>query len=160
MDHVSVATRSRIMSRIPGKDTQPELLVRRYLHWCGLRYRLHVPTLPGKPDIVFSSRRLCVFIHGCFWHGCEKCADGQRRPLSNRGYWVPKIRSTKIRDRQHVARLRASGWKTIAIWECEVSDKRMLGRLLNAILKTPIVARRSEPVSIEALADQISKKSW
>ena len=134
MDRVSPLTRSEMMSRIRGKDTQPELRVRRYLHQSGLRYRLHVATLPGKPDLVFPSRRTCVFIHGCFWHGCEKCADGQRKPLSNRQYWLPKIRRNKRRDQKHLRDLRAIGWKVIAIWECEICDPHKLKRLRKTVL--------------------------
>ena len=133
MDRVPAHIRSRMMSRIHGKDTQPELLVRRYLHAAGYRYRLHVSSLPGKPDIVFPRRRVCVFVHGCFWHGCPKCADGRHNPQSNRGYWLRKIRRNKQRDRSQVRRLRAADWKVIIIWECEVADRRKLEHLRRAI---------------------------
>ena len=135
MDRVSVPTRSRMMSRIRGKDTQPELVVRRYLHAAGLRYRLHVSSLPGKPDLVFPRRKVCVFVHGCFWHSCPKCADGRHKPQSNRGYWLKKIRRNKQRDRAHVRRLCAAGWKVLIIWECEIADRRKLERLRRAIGK-------------------------
>ena len=133
MDRVSPITRSKIMSRIRGKDTLPELHVRRYLHRGGFRYRLHVGSLPGKPDLVFSSRRTCVFVHGCFWHGCPKCNDGQRKPLSNREYWLPKIRRNKKRDLLHLRRLQSDGWTVLVIWECEVSNPRNLKLLLRTI---------------------------
>jgi DNA mismatch endonuclease, patch repair protein len=135
MDRVSAKTRSRMMSRIRGKNTKPELLVRRYFHSAGLRYCLHVPSLPGKPDLVFVRRRTCVFVHGCFWHGCQKCADGRRKPKSNRAYWLPKIRRNKRRDRLHTLQLRADGWKVFTIWECEVADARILERLRKKILR-------------------------
>jgi|SRR5438067_5780175 len=137
MDRVSSLVRSKMMSRIRDKNTQPELRVRRYLHQSGLRYRLHVAKLPGKPDLVFPSRRTCLFIHGCFWHGCDKCKDG-RKPLSNRGYWLPKIRRNKWRDLQHVRSLRAAGWTVLAIWECEIHDIRKLEKLRTKILKPKI----------------------
>ncbi len=133
-DRFTTAERSKLMSRIRGKDTQPELLVRRYLHSAGLRYRLHVSELPGKPDLVFASRLTCVFVHGCFWHACPKCADGRRKPKSNRAYWLPKIRRNQIRDRQNIRLLRAAGWKVFVIWECEISGVRNLQRLRTHIL--------------------------
>lgn len=135
MDRVSAFTRSKMMSRIRGKNTQPEMIVRKFLHAAGGRYRLHVSALPGKPDIVFVSKRICVFVHGCFWHGCPKCADGRRKPKSNRTYWLPKIRRNKRRDQLHARRLRAAGWKVITIWECEVSNVRKLENLRSAIFK-------------------------
>jgi len=136
VDRVSASTRSRMMSRIRGKNTKPELCVRKYLHSAGCRYRLHVPSLPGKPDLVFVRRRMCVFVHGCFWHGCPKCADGRRKPLSNRDYWLPKIQRNKDRDQQHVRSLTKSGWKVFSIWECELSDVRNLERLLRRIMES------------------------
>jgi DNA mismatch endonuclease, patch repair protein len=135
MDRVPSQIRSQIMSRIRGKNTQPELLARRYLHAAGFRYRLHVSSLPGKPDIVFPRRRVCVFVHGCFWHGCPKCADGRRKPKSNRAYWLPKIRRNKQRDRSHVRKLRAAGWKVFIIWECEIANPRKLEQLRQSIAK-------------------------
>jgi DNA mismatch endonuclease, patch repair protein len=135
MDRVSPHTRSRMMSRIRGKDTQPELLVRRFLHAAGYRYRLHVSSLPGKPDLVFPRRKVCVFVHGCFWHGCQKCSDGRHKPQSNRAYWLKKIRRNKQRDRSHIRKLRAAGWKVLIIWECEIADRRKSEYLRRAIGK-------------------------
>ena len=132
-DFLTKAKRSEMMSRIRGKDTQPELLVRRYLHAAGYRYRLHVSSLPGKPDLVFPRRRVCVFVHGCFWHGCPKCADGRRKPQSNRAYWLEKIKRNKQRDRSHVRNLRAADWKVLIIWECETADRSKLELLRQAI---------------------------
>ena len=141
MDRVSPQVRSRMMSRIRSKDTEPELRVRKYLHAAGCRYRLHVSSLPGKPDIVFVIRRVCIFVHGCFWHGCRKCTDGTRKPLSNRSYWLPKIQRNKERDRLHTRKLRAAGWRVLVIWECETANPRNLDRLLLAILKDPILPK-------------------
>jgi DNA mismatch endonuclease, patch repair protein len=134
MDRVSSHTRSQMMSRIRSKHTTPELLVRKYLHAAGCRYRLHVSALPGKPDLVFVRGKTCVFVHGCFWHGCPKCSDGRRRPQSNRSYWLPKIRRNKQRDRVHVRKLRSAGWRVVAIWECEIPNRRKLNRLKKTIL--------------------------
>lgn len=122
-----------MMARISGKDTLPELLVRRYLHAAGLRYRIHAQELPGKPDVVFRPAKVCVFIHGCFWHGCAKCRDGQRKPRSNRSYWLPKIRRNKRRDQTHVLNLRGAGWAVFVIWECEIEKTANLERLVAAI---------------------------
>ena len=134
MDRVSEKIRSEMMSRIRGKDTQPELQVRKYLHAAGCRYRLHDSRLPGKPDLVFVSKRICLFVHGCFWHGCSKCADGLRKPKSNRAYWLPKIHRNNRRDQLNAHRLRSAGWKVLTIWECEVSNVRKLEQLRRAIL--------------------------
>ena len=133
-DIFTKAKRSELMSRIRGKDTQPELRVRKFLHAAGCRYRLHDSKLPGKPDIVFASSRTCVFVHGCFWHGCSKCSDGRRKPKSNRAYWLPKIRRNKRRDQLNVCRLRNAGWRVFTIWECQVSGIRNLDRLRRALL--------------------------
>jgi len=135
MDRVSSHTRSRMMSQIRGKDTQPELLVRRYLHAAGFRYWIHVASLPGKPDLVFTRRRVCIFVHGCFWHGCPKCTDGRHKPQSNRSYWLPKIRRNKQRDLSHIRKLRAAGWTVLIIWECEIANRQKLEQLRSGILK-------------------------
>jgi DNA mismatch endonuclease (patch repair protein) len=123
MDKISPQARSRNMSRIRSRDTSPELTVRRALHRSGLRFRLHRRDLPGKPDLVFPARRACVFIHGCFWHGCPKCVDGTRRVKSNEAYWGPKIASNRARDARHLAALREAGWTVLVVWECEVKDR-------------------------------------
>ncbi|MGA2747786.1 MAG: very short patch repair endonuclease [Verrucomicrobiota bacterium] len=137
-DVFTKAKRSEVMSRIRSTDTGPELCVRKYLYAAGCRYRLHYSKLPGKPDIVFVQRRICVFVHGCFWHGCTRCRDGLRKPKSRQSYWLPKIRRNKERDRQQISDLRAAGWEVLVIWECETSDVRKLERLLKTILKRRI----------------------
>ena len=129
MDRVTRAARSHNMARIRAKNTTPELTVRRYLHATGLRYRLHVPDLPGKPDLVFVRRRVCLFVNGCFWHGCPKCTDGRRTPKSNRAYWHRKISGNKQRDRLHKRRLRRDGWTVLVIWECETKKPQRLAQL-------------------------------
>jgi DNA mismatch endonuclease, patch repair protein len=133
MDTVSPERRSEIMRRIRGKNTGPELAVRRFLHRAGLRFRLHRAGLPGTPDIVFSASRVCVFVHGCFWHGCPKCGSGRRAVKSNAEYWAAKLAGNKARDRRNEAALKAAGWRVFAVWECETRDERMLSRLAKRI---------------------------
>src|SRR5262245_57356954 len=125
-DTLSQAARSENMRRIRGKNTRPEIAVRRALHAAGLRFRLHRRELPGCPDIVLPSRRICVFVHGCFWHGCSRCRSGRRRVASNVPYWSAKIARNKARDAQSVARLRKLGWKVLTIWECEARQPTKL----------------------------------
>src|SRR5690606_42005026 len=96
-DSLSPGERSRVMSRVRGKDTRPEMLVRRLLHGAGFRYRLHDGSLPGKPDLVFPRRRKVIFVHGCFWHRHEGCALA-RIPKSNRSFWLAKLDGNKARD--------------------------------------------------------------
>ena len=95
MDRLTSEHRSENMRRIRSTDTEPEVKVRRFLHSQGLRYRLHDRKLAGKPDLVFPALRACVFVHGCFWHGCRKCIDGTRRVRSRTGYWGPKIENNR-----------------------------------------------------------------
>jgi DNA mismatch endonuclease, patch repair protein len=104
------------MSRVKGRNTTPELVVRRMLHALGYRYRLHRKDLPGKPDIVFGPRKKAIFIHGCFWHG-HKCPKG-RLPKSNRAFWKAKSEANKTRDAKNIRRLKALGWKALVVWQC------------------------------------------
>src|SRR5438874_1822671 len=99
------------MARIRSRDTGPEIKVRRFLHATGLRYRVHHPKLAGKPDLVFPARGLCVFVHGCFWHGCPRCIDGTRAVKSNADYWRAKVETNAARDRRNEEALRGAGWK-------------------------------------------------
>src|SRR5215204_659207 len=105
------------MRAVKSRDTAPEMTVRRLLHAMGYRYRLHVAGLPGKPDIVFPSRRKAAFVHGCFWHGHD-CSRGARRPKSNEAYWSAKIGRNMVRDEENFARLQAAGWAVLVVWEC------------------------------------------
>ena len=113
--------RSAVMRRVKGKDTAPELRVRRLLWRLGARYRLHRADLPGRPDIVLPGRRLAVFVHGCFWHG-HTCARGARVPKANRDYWVAKVGRNRSRDSGSRAALAALGWRVETVWECELRD--------------------------------------
>jgi DNA mismatch endonuclease (patch repair protein) len=116
-DVFSRSKRSEVMSRIRGKDTKPELILRRALFAAGFRYRLHAKTVPGKPDLVFPKYRAVVFVNGCFWHG-HKCALF-RWPRGNALFWRAKIEANVIRDRFVRRQLRTSGWRVSTVWECE-----------------------------------------
>jgi DNA mismatch endonuclease (patch repair protein) len=137
MDKLSPEARSRNMSRIRSRDTSPELAVRRFLHRKGLRFRLHRRDLPGKPDIVFASRGACVFVHGCFWHGCPKCVDGTRRVKSNVPYWSDKVSGNRARDERHRHKLEEAGWSVFVVWECEAQERRHLAGLARKIKALP-----------------------
>lgn len=119
-DHVTPERRSFIMSQVGQKNTKPELVLRRALHALGYRYRLHRRDLPGKPDIVFPSRRKAIFVHGCFWHG-HGCKWG-KLPKSRLDYWVDKIETNRERDKKAMRDLEAEGWEAIVVWQCELRD--------------------------------------
>ncbi|MCC6795305.1 MAG: DNA mismatch endonuclease Vsr [Candidatus Hydrogenedentes bacterium] len=120
MDTVSSQKRSEIMSRVRGRDTNPEMLVRKAIHRMGFRYRLHVSTLPGKPDLVFPSRKKVIFVHGCFWHRHKKCPNA-RIPKSRIEFWQEKLEGNSKRDRLNRRKLRGMGWTVLVIWECELA---------------------------------------
>lgn len=126
--------RSAQMRLIRAEDTKPELRVRKHLHALGLRFRLHARGLPGRPDIVFSSRRLVIFVHGCFWHRHKNCSKA-RLPRSRLDYWLPKLERNVSRDREHVRELKKLGWRVMTIWECQTSRPwklESLGRAIDA----------------------------
>ena len=108
------------MRAVKGRDTAPELFVRRIVHQMGFRFRLHRKDLPGKPDLVFPRLKKVIFVHGCFWHG-HRCKRGNRVPVSNREYWKAKIARNKQRDRKNAAELKAAGWAVLIVWECQLS---------------------------------------
>lgn len=128
--------RSAVMRRVKGKNTTPELAVRRALTKLGARYRLHRKDLPGNPDIVMPGRKLAIFVHGCFWHGHD-CARGSRVPKQNREYWVGKVGRNTARDEASRAALEAKGWRVETIWECELKDSGVLEARLRALLSAP-----------------------
>jgi DNA mismatch endonuclease (patch repair protein) len=115
----SPATRSHNMSRIRGKDTKPEMLVRHYLHAHGLRYRLHDKSLPGTPDLVLPRYRTVIFVHGCFWHAHEGCRY-YVVPKTRTEFWLNKIGRNVANDFRQQAELRAQGWRVLTVWECEL----------------------------------------
>lgn len=126
--------RSWIMSRVRGKDTSPELIVRSLIHKLGYRFRLHRKDLPGKPDIVFPSRRKAIFVHGCFWHGHE-CYRGSRTPKTNNVYWKEKIERNVRRDKARQRELDLLGWRTLIIWECQIKDVNAIHSILVSFLE-------------------------
>ena len=113
--------RSANMRAIRSKDMQPELKVRSIVHRLGYRFRLHRKDLPGKPDLVFPSRRKVIFVHGCFWH--SHGSKVSHTPKSNFDYWGPKLERNVSRDRRNIEALRAAGWRALVIWECETTDE-------------------------------------
>lgn len=115
-----------MMSGIRGKDTRPEMIVRKILHSRGFRFRLHRKDLPGRPDIVLPRYRVAIFVQGCFWHGHENC-HLFRLPASRTEFWDEKIGGNKSRDEKNLGLLRAAGWRTLQIWECALKGKSRLG---------------------------------
>ncbi|QRY70328.1 DNA mismatch endonuclease Vsr [Ensifer sp. PDNC004] len=131
MDSLSPEKRSANMARIRARDTKPEWTVRRLLHSLGYRYRLHRRDLPGHPDIVFSSRRKIIFVHGCFWHQHDpKICRAGRLPKSNLGYWEAKLLRNVERDDRNLALLNSQGWDVKTVWECETKDIELLRKSL------------------------------
>lgn len=118
-DVVDRKTRSRMMAGIRGKDTKPELVLRKALHKRGFRYRLHWKDLPGKPDLVFTSRKAVIFVNGCFWHGHIGCAHF-KWPKSNTDFWKDKITQTQVRDSVNYDKLVSEGWSLLVVWECAI----------------------------------------
>ncbi|MBH3432638.1 very short patch repair endonuclease [Pseudomonas citronellolis] len=135
MDIVDSATRSRMMSGIRGRDTRPEMTVRKFLHARGYRFRLHRKDLPGRPDIVLPRFRTCIFIHGCFWHHHEGCRFAVL-PKTRADFWAQKLRGNVERDLRAQEELARTGWRVLIIWECE--------------LKTPEVALAALVEQLEA----------
>lgn len=138
MDTITPERRSENMRRIRSKGMRPEMTVRSAVHRMGYRYRLHTGSLPGKPDLVFRSRRKVIFVHGCFWHQHSRKRCGiARQPKSNRAYWRPKLRRNAERDARHRAELKALGWKVLVIWECQLDDLVLLRRRVRDFLGPP-----------------------
>ena len=121
------------MRAVKDRDTGPEMMVRRTLHSMGYRYRLHRQDLPGKPDIVFGSRRKVIFVHGCFWHG-HSCKRGSRVPKTNAAYWTAKIARNVERHAGQLSALAAAGWVSLTLWECELVDTDSVAEHLKAFL--------------------------
>lgn len=128
--------RSALMSRVRGKNTKPELVVRREVHALGYRFRLHRSDLPGTPDLVFPRLHKVVFVHGCFWHRHEGCSR-TTTPTTRAPYWQEKFEQNVQRDRQNVTMLEALGWKVLVIWECETFDRSRLAESVSSFLASP-----------------------
>ncbi len=142
-DTVSPEKRSQVMARVGSKDTKPELMIRRGLHALGFRYRLHVKTLPGKPDMVFPRFKSVIQINGCFWHGhaCPLC----RMPSANAEYWQGKVARNQARDIANCRLLVEAGWRVLTIWECALRGKHSLD-LEQVLALAAAWLRSSEPV--------------
>lgn len=121
------------MSRIRGRDTKPEIAVRKLLHKMGYRFRLHLKSLPGKPDIVLPKHKKIVFVHGCFWHGHRGCRRASR-PVSNADFWNVKIEKNIKRDAENLKKLKALGWKTTTVWQCQIRKTQLLQKRLESFL--------------------------
>jgi DNA mismatch endonuclease (patch repair protein) len=125
MDTLTPEQRSKRMAAIRGTNTKPELAVRRALHRAGYRYRLHEGRLPGRPDLVFASRRKVIFVHGCFWHQHKGCRTSHI-PKSRTAYWAEKLDANAARDSRNIAALKASGWSVLVLWECQTKRLEVL----------------------------------
>jgi DNA mismatch endonuclease (patch repair protein) len=132
------------MSRVTSRDTGPERILRRILSQHGYRYRLNVRDLPGKPDIVFRSRRRAIFIHGCFWHQHDGCPKGSP-PKSHENYWGPKLARNRERDAEAMAKMAELGWSVDIVWQCELRNTATLTERLAAFLGPPPHAERRAP---------------
>lgn len=123
-DNRSSESRSALMARIRGKNTAPEMIVRRLLHALGYRYRLHRRNLPGTPDIVFPSRRKAIFVNGCFWH--SHCCKLGQPPKSHIDFWGPKLERNRLRDLENDKDLRRIGWRSFVVWQCQTRTPESL----------------------------------
>ena len=123
MDTLTPSQRSERMGKVRGRDTRPEMQIRRILHRAGYRYRLHRRDLPGNPDIVFAGERKVIFVHGCFWHRhSDRRCKLARLPKSRLDFWLAKLEGNRNRDTRSRGRLRMLGWKVFVVWECQLSD--------------------------------------
>jgi len=132
-DIFTTQKRSEVMRKIKSKDTKPEVILRKALHRQGLRFRLHVTKLPGKPDIVLPRHRTVIQVRGCFWHG-HSCIDGHT-PKSRQEYWEPKLNKNKQRDLFNDTLLRRNGWSVIVVWECKIQRQLTLQKEIDRIVR-------------------------
>lgn len=122
------------MARVKGRDTRPEMRLRRALHAAGLRYRLQAKELPGRPDIVFRPAKLAIFVHGCFWHRHPGCVH-TRMPKSRVDFWQDKLGANVERDTRQLAQLKKAGWTTLTLWECETRDQMALEAFVDRVAR-------------------------
>lgn len=133
-DIFSKAKRSEIMSKISGKETKPEILVRKFLFSQGFRYRKNDKRLAGKPDIVLPKYKTVVFVHGCFWHHHENCSKSAL-PQTNREFWENKIQGNVERDKLNQVKLKQIGWKVIVVWQCQIKNKTLFTETMSELIK-------------------------
>lgn len=145
MDDVPEARR-RLMANVRSADTKPELIVRRTAHALGYRYRLHVRSLPGSPDLVFSRKKKIVFVHGCFWHRHEGCSR-TTFPKTRADYWNAKFLANVARDAAQATVLRGLGWSVLTIWECETRNRFLLQQMISNFLSDDAASGEPSPNS-------------
>jgi DNA mismatch endonuclease (patch repair protein) len=135
-DTLTKSERSERMSRVRGKNTAPELVVHQMLQQMRYHYSLHRSDLPGNPDIVFTTRKKAIFVHGCFWHrhSARTCRLA-RLPKSKLDFWLPKLEANRLRDRRKQKALSAAGWKFLIVWECQLGDKERLANKIRRFLR-------------------------
>ena len=143
--------RSAVMRRVKGRDTAPEMKVRRMLRAAGIGYRLGGCGLPGRPDVVMKGRKVVVFVHGCFWHG-HHCPRGARKPKANAVYWLAKIEGNRARDASVAATLTAAGWRVLTVWECRLRDPGFAEAMLAEI--------RDDQAAALSAASAASLSTW
>ncbi|MFH1135482.1 MAG: very short patch repair endonuclease [Pseudomonadota bacterium] len=136
-DTMTPSERSERMSRIRDKGSAPEMRLRRLVHGLGFRYRLHVKELPGKPDLVFPSRRAVIFMHGCFWHRHEGCKLA-RLPKSKLDFWATKLEANRQRDLANQGLLAERGWRCLVVWECELNDLELVSLKVKTFLEPEV----------------------
>lgn len=134
-DTLTPTERSERMSRVKGRDTKSEMIVRRLAHGLGYRYRLHDRKLPGRPDLAFPKRQKAIFVHGCFWHRHDlPSCKLARLPKSRLEFWLPKLEANRLRDLANQRTLESMGWGCLVVWECELGDRESLARTLKGFL--------------------------
>lgn len=156
-DVLTPQQRRHNMARVRSRDTKPEWTVRRELHHSGFRYRLHVRSLPGKPDLVLSRHRTVVFVHGCFWHGHD--CPAARLPATRADFWQEKIQSNRVRDAANAEALRALGWRVFTVWECALRGRarqrpgalmeRFTGWLASSEFRGDVAARQASDDGVD-----------
>ncbi|OHT20224.1 Very short patch repair protein [Sphingomonas haloaromaticamans] len=135
-DTLTPSARSERMGRVRGRDTKPEMVVRRLIHGVGYRYRLQARDLPGRPDIVFRKRKKAIFVHGCFWHRHpDPSCKLARLPKTRLDFWLPKLEGNRKRDIANVKRLEEMGWQVLLVWECELRDREQLKNVLRRFIE-------------------------
>lgn len=158
MDVVDPAKRSKMMAGIKSKNTRPEIIVRKFLHARGFRYRLHTRKLPGSPDIVLPKYKAAIFVHGCFWHRHAHCKYATS-PSTNTDRWILKFKDNVERDLRKQAALRALGWNVIVVWECELRSAAVvrLNSLVAEVLSESIVVKRKADATDEPSISRVRK---
>lgn len=152
-DFFTPEKRSAVMRRVRGRDTAPELKVRRMLRAAGIGYRLGGCGLPGRPDVVMKGRKVALFVHGCFWHGHD-CRRGARKPQANADYWILKIDRNRARDARVAAELATAGWRVLTVWECDLRDPAIAENLLSEILGRQAAALSATTAASSSTCDR------